>query len=216
MKKTLWIVVLSLCALTLAGCNCNCDCNDSEEVMNEAMQFCLDHWGTHSIIHSQTAVYGECSFPSGVGCEDDLILEGACNFEPNLDSVDTEEKRLAGCEENVQWWMRDMVWWVENVVTQWWEESEWWASFIRNWVVNYTKDWYNRMMEVECVADFVDGSLSVSYGDEIMTDEVIAEEWDIDDGAIAEEVVMDEEAFDEEVFDEDSLDEWIVDEIVEE
>jgi hypothetical protein len=25
-----------------------------------------------------------------------------CNYEPNLESIDTEEKRLAGCEENVQ------------------------------------------------------------------------------------------------------------------
>ena len=168
MKKTLWMVTVSLCALALAGCSCNCDRNGSEEVMNEAMQFCLDHWGTHSIIHSQTAVYGECSFPSGVACDDDLIFEGNCEFEPNLDSIDTEEKRLSGCEENVQWWMNDMSYGAENVSTEWWKESEGWASFVRNGVVRYEKDWSKWMMEVECVADFVDGSLSVSYGEEIM------------------------------------------------
>jgi hypothetical protein len=32
-----------------------------------------------------------------------------CNYEPNLESIDTEEKRLAGCEENAQGWMADMV-----------------------------------------------------------------------------------------------------------
>jgi len=173
MKKSLWVVALSLCALTLAGCNCNC--NDSEEEMNEAMQFCLDHWGTHSIIHSQTAVYGECSFPSGVGCEDDLILDGGCDFEPNTESIDTEEKRFAGCEENVQSWMSDMVYGAENVSTEWGEESEWGASFVRNWVVSYTKDGFNWTMEIECVADFVDGSLGVSFGDEIMNGEVVEE-----------------------------------------
>ena len=66
--------------------------------------------------------------------------------------------------------MTDFVDWAENITTKWWDESEGWASFVRNWVVKYTKDWSNWKMDVECVADFVDWSLSTSYGDEIADD----------------------------------------------
>ena len=41
-------------------------------------------------------------FPSGVGCEDDMVLNGECDYTPNTENIDTEEERLAGCEENVQ------------------------------------------------------------------------------------------------------------------
>jgi hypothetical protein len=41
-----------------------------------------------------------------------------CNFEPNLDSIDTEDKRLAGCTENVQDWMTDFVNDAENIDIQ--------------------------------------------------------------------------------------------------
>jgi hypothetical protein len=56
----------------------------------------------------------------------------------------------------------------ENVSIEWGEESESGASFVRNWVVKYTKDWIDYTMIAECVADFVDGSLGVSYGDEVV------------------------------------------------
>ena len=42
-----------------------------------------------------------------------------------------------------------------------------WASFVRNGVIKYTKDWNDFEMNIECVADFVDGSVSISYDDEV-------------------------------------------------
>ena len=180
-KRLLWATALLWLSLTLAWCNCNCDKQaDENGAFNEAMQYCVDNWGTHSIIHTQTAVYGECAFPSWIACEDDLLLSWECDFHPNLDSIDTEEKRFAGCEESVQWWMRDFEAGSENVVVDWGEESEWWASFIRNGVIRYTKDWSDWRMTAECVADFVDWSLSISYGEAEPDygEEVYYEEWE--------------------------------------
>lgn len=179
MKKSwLLLVALWLGTLILAGCNCNCEKGESEvdARLQQAMDYCLEHWGTHSLIHSQTAVYGECMFPSGIGCEDDMVLSGECDYTPNTESIDTEEERLAGCEENVQWWMRDMVEWAENVTVEWWEESEGGASFVRGGEIRYTQDWEEKVTRVECVADFVDGSLGVSYYDGETFDEEAVEE----------------------------------------
>ena len=168
MKKIWLFATLWLATLALAGCNCNCDnAKNEDEVLNQRIEFCNEHWGTHSLIHSPTAAYWECTFPSGVTCEDTTLESGECNYEPNLESIDTEEKRLAGCEENVQGWMTDFVSDAEDVETQWGEESEGGASFVRNGVVRYTRDGIEYTMEAECVADFVDGSLSVSYEDEV-------------------------------------------------
>ena len=176
--KKLWILAIAwLATLTLAGCNYNkCDCNcpqcdtNCEEKVNESAQFCLENWWTYSQVTAPDEEYGECMFPSGIGCRDDILMTSECNFHPNLEDIDTEEERLAGCEENVQWWMTDFVDWAENITTKWWDESEGWASFVRNWVVKYTKDWSNWKMDVECVADFVDWSLSASYSDEVADD----------------------------------------------
>ena len=172
MKKTwLLITTLWLCVLTLTWCNSNCNCEKEVDArLQQAMDYCLEHWGTHSLVHSQTAVYGECMFPSGVGCEDDMILNGECDYTPNTENIDTEEERLAGCDESVQSWMKDMVEEAENVTVEWGEESEGGASLVRNWVITYRKDriWY--AISVECVADFVDGSIGVTYGDEVAED----------------------------------------------
>jgi hypothetical protein len=59
-----------------------------------------------------------------VTCEDTILGTDECNYEPNLESIDTEEKRLAGCEENVQNWMTDFVSDAEYLDTEWDEESE--------------------------------------------------------------------------------------------
>ena len=182
MKKFWLFTVLWLTTLALTGCNCGCkDNQDEDAVLNQRIAYCNENWGTHSLIHSPTAVYGECAFPSGVTCEDTILWTDECNFEPNLESIDTKEKRLAGCEENVQWWMVDMVDWAENVNIQWEEESEAWASFVRNWIVEYIKDWSNWTMYVECVADFVDGSLGVSYEDAIAQDNAEATEENVEE-----------------------------------
>ena len=192
MKKT-WLLLMALLlgALTLAGCNCNCENGESEvDVrLQQAMDYCLEHWGTHSLIHSQTAVYGECMFPSGIGCEDDMVLNGECDYTPNTENIDTEEKRLAGCEESVQWWMRDMVEGAENVSVVWGEESEGGASFVRGGEIRYTKDWEEMVTRVECVADFVDGSLGVSYYDgETFEEEAVEELAEENEEKAAEEV----------------------------
>ena len=157
--------------------------------LQQAMDYCLEHWGTHSLIHSQTAVYGECMFPSGIGCEDDMVLNGECDYTPNTENIDTEEERLAGCEENVQWWMRDMVEGAENVTVKWGDESEGGASFVRGGEIRYTKDWEEMVTRVECVADFVDGSLGVSYYDgETFEEEAVEETVEENDEEAVEEV----------------------------
>lgn len=171
MKKFWLFLTFWLAAIALTGCSCNNE-NDST-TPNEAKEFCLERWWTYSQVTSPDEEYGECMFPSGIWCRDDLVLAWECSYEPDLSNIDTEEKRLAGCEGNVQGWMTDFVKDAENVSIQWWEESEGWASFVRNWVVKYTKDGANYTMDTECMADFVDGSISVSYGDEV--EEVEAE-----------------------------------------
>ena len=180
MMKKSWLLLMALWlgALTLAWCNCNCKNGESEvdARLQQAMDYCLEHWGTHSLIHSQTAVYGECMFPSGIGCEDDMVLNWECDYTPNTENIDTEEERLEGCEESVQWWMRDMVEWAKNVTVKRGEESEGGASFVRGGEIRYTKDWEEMVTRVECVADFVDGSLGVSYYDgEIFEEEAVEE-----------------------------------------
>ena len=75
-KGLLWVTSLLLLTLTLAWCNfsCNKTVNENENnALDQATQNCLDKWWTHSLIHSQTAVYGECSFPSWVTCEDQAL-----------------------------------------------------------------------------------------------------------------------------------------------
>jgi hypothetical protein len=62
----------------------------------------LDNSGVYSHVISVDEEYGECTFPSGVGCRDEILMTEQCDFMPNLDDIDTEEERLAGCEENVQ------------------------------------------------------------------------------------------------------------------
>ena len=156
--------VLSIAALAVAStlvlswcCN-----NDTHK---EAKDFCFAHSGTYSVVYSTTEPeYGECSFPSGVGCRDELVLSWDCQYEPDLSSIDTEEKRLSGCNENAKGWVEDFEN-GEDINIEWWDESEGWASFVRQWVANYVKDWDNYKISVECVADFVDWSLWTTYWD---------------------------------------------------
>lgn len=201
MKRAwLFLVAGSLCVLTLAWCKCNC----TQDELSEAAQYCLDNSGVYSHVISVDEEYGECTFPSGVGCRDEILMTEQCDFMPNLDDIDTEEERLAGCEENVQWWMVDFEEWSENVVVEWWNESEWWASFVRNWVIKYVKDGRNWTMNAECVADFVDGSLSVSYDDAVAGEAVVQEEAQEEtieeiDGEIIEDVAEQTEEVIEEI-----------------
>lgn len=172
MKKTLLATVL-LSALVLVWCNCNCN-KYTEEGLNDAMQYCLDNWWTHSLIHSQTAVYGECSFPSWVICDDDILWTDECYFLPNLDGIDTEEERMAWCEENVQWWFQDILTDAELADVQRWNEQEirdeeWNLTIIsREFSAKYNKDWYHWTLPWLCEANFVDWSIWTSYGQEFI------------------------------------------------
>jgi len=200
MKKKLLAFVLSLCILALAGCGKECDCteeiNQALENENWALeqitQDCLDKWGTHSLIHSQTAVYWECSFPSWVTCDDDTLRSGECNYEVDTSRIDTEEKRIENCEETAANFIKDIED-GEVVSINWEDEEEAWASFVRVWTVKYSKGWDNRKISVECVSDFVDGSTIVS--EYLPEDESNIEE--------PEEVTVDEEAADEGTADEE-------------
>lgn len=200
MKKKLLAFVLSLCILALAGCGKECDCteeiNQALENENWALeqitQDCLDKWGTHSLIHSQTAVYGECSFPSWVTCDDDTLRSGECNYEVDTSRIDTEEKRIENCEETAANFIKDIED-GEVVSINWEDEEEAWASFVRVWTVKYSKGWDNRKISVECVSDFVDGSTIVS--EYLPEDESNIEE--------PEEVTVNEEAADEGTADEE-------------
>ena len=154
-----WTFLLSWC------------CNKNDH--SEAKQFCLGNWWTYSVVTSSDEEYGECLFPSWVGCRDEILFTEECNFTPDISSIDTEKKRLAGCEDNVNDWVKDFENW-ENISIEWWDESESWASYTRNWVAHYIKDWANRKINAECVADFVDWSISVTYG------EAEAEGWFVD------------------------------------
>ena len=163
MKSNLLSLTALLAAwtLVLAGC-----CNNGTH--NEAKQFCLDNWGTYSVVTSADEEYWECSFPSWIGCRDDILFTD-CDFVADTSNIDTEEKRLAGCEENVKGWVKDFEN-GENVSIDWEDESEGGASFVRNGIVSYTKEWANWKIDVECVADFVDGSIVTSYWEAVSED----------------------------------------------
>lgn len=62
-------------------------------------------------------------------------------------------------------------------------------------------------MNAECVADFVDGSLSVSYDDEVAGDPVVVEEEPVEE--VAEEAVVQQPA--EEV--EETVEDVVIEEI---
>lgn len=165
MKKLL-LVAVSISTLSLAGCNCNINVANNCDTSSETKQFCLEKGWTYSRVTSPDEEYWECMFPSGVGCRDDYVQSGECEFEADTSSIDTEEKRLTECKKNVQWRMEEMVDWAENISTEWENEIEGWDMITRNWVISYTKDWNNWKMKVECEANFVDWSLWVSYSDE--------------------------------------------------
>ena len=162
--------VLSLAALGIAGTLVLswCCCKDAHK---EAKDFCLSNTWTYSLVTSVDEEYGECSFPSGVGCRDELILSWECDFMPDLSNIDTEEKRFAGCEKSATGWIEDMEDW-KNISIIWDDETEGGASFVRNWVAKYHKDTSIWSVDIECVADFVDWSLGTSFGDPVVVEDL--------------------------------------------
>lgn len=169
---TLWLVTLAL-----AGCNSNCNCEnaqDEDAVLNQRIEYCNEHWWTHSLIHSPTAVYGECAFPSGVTCEDTILWTDECNFEPDISEIDTAEERQTWCENNVDWWMQDMMEWATYYGIEWDGDEEeieedWKLVMItRNFYAKYDKDWKHWKLPWRCEANFVDWSNWTTYGQEFI------------------------------------------------
>ena len=178
MKKISFLTTLMIWSVLLTWCNFSgsCDCHTADK------NFCLDNWWTYSIVTSSDEEYWECMFPSGIGCRDDALKSWECNFNPSLDDIDTEEERLNWCIDNAQSWVKDFVEWAESVYINWWDESEWWASFVRSWTVSYTKNNSNYRIEAECVADFVDWSLNVSFWEEELVSGSGSVDWDSTSG----------------------------------
>ena len=82
------VVLLAAWTLILTGCNKGTTETQAEQPLNEAAQYCIDNGGTHEIVTSDTAVYGECTLPDGTICEEWDYLEWACP------EATTEEKKL--------------------------------------------------------------------------------------------------------------------------
>lgn len=205
MEKKLLVFVLSSCVLALAWCGKECDCTqeiaqaleNENGALQQITQDCIDKWWTHSLIHSQTAVYGECSFPSGVTCDDDTLRSGECQYEVDTSKIDTEEKRIKWCEEVTANYIEDVER-GEIVDIDWNDEDEGWASFVRKWIVKYSKWWDNRKINVECVADFVDWSITVS---EITVDDEDINDIDEDEEDETDEDETNEDETNEEIED---------------
>lgn len=82
------VALLAAWTLILTGCNKEASETPAEQPLNEAAQYCVDNGGTHEIVTSETAVYGECTLPDGTVCDEWDYLEWACP------EATTEEKKL--------------------------------------------------------------------------------------------------------------------------
>ena len=77
--RTLTLVaLLAAWTLVLTGCNKSEEPAEAEQALNEAAQYCIDNGGTHEIVTSETAVYGECTLPDGTVCEEWDYFEWKC------------------------------------------------------------------------------------------------------------------------------------------
>ena len=77
--RTLTLVaLLAAWTLVLTGCNKSEEPAEAEQTLNEAAQYCIDNGGSHEIVTSETAVYGECTLPDGTVCEEWDYYEGKC------------------------------------------------------------------------------------------------------------------------------------------
>lgn len=83
-----FVALLAAWTLILTGCNKEASETPTEQPLNEAAQYCIDNGGSHEIVTSETAVYGECTLPDGTVCEEWDYLEWACP------GATTEEKSL--------------------------------------------------------------------------------------------------------------------------
>ncbi len=181
MKKISLFSTLLVAGLLLTGCNKTCNCNVPscewwEGQVNEAKAICIENKWTYSWITAPDREYWECMFPSWIGCEDDLVLAWECNWQPDIDDIDTEEERFESCKERVTGWVADMIDWAELDDVEYWDEEEvkdeeWNLSMIkRPFKAKYTHDWEKWILDWECEADFVQWGLGASFGEEYLAE----------------------------------------------
>ena len=180
MKKIWLLTTLLIGSLLLTGCNSNCNCDVPQCVnwktqTNEAKEFCLSKWWTYLWATSPVEEHWECMFPSWVWCRDDMILNWECNWEPDISDIDTAEERQIWCENNVDWWMQDMMEWAVYYGIEWngdeeeIKDEEWNLVMItRSFYAKYDKDWQHWKLPWRCEANFVDGSNWVTYDQEFI------------------------------------------------
>jgi hypothetical protein len=194
MKKSTLIAIAGLWAVVLTGCNSqevwDVDYDLSTEIGREL--HCYAQFQKNVRANSYWADWAnEVNNWFGAVVEWKVTADGeeynlVCNYSDDLEDwtidyapvdeseawssiqefdLETEEGRIAACEERAGFYLNFNEWTFTRE-----DESEGWASFVRNWVVKYAKDWANYTMSVECVADFVDGSLWVTYGDPVVSE----------------------------------------------
>lgn len=146
---------------------------DAPEIWNPASEYCLNQGWSYEIVSTETDIYGECTLPDGTKCEEWAFYNGECWAENNEEiqtpefDVETEEGRLAACEERAGFYLNFNEW-----TFTWEDESEGWASFVRNGHVAYLKWWENAEDDVECVVDMVDKSVTVNFSNHIYNGEL--------------------------------------------
>ena len=183
--KKLWILSIAwLATLTLAGCNYNVnvtnnDCASLNPSNEESKSFCMDKKWTYSwITEPDWTEHWECMFPSWVGCWDDMIVNWECPWKADTSDIDTAEERQTWCENNVDWWMQDMMQWAIYYGIEWdgneeeIKDEEWNLTMIvRNFYAKYDRDWKHWKLPWRCEANFVDWSNWTSYGQEFMDEQ---------------------------------------------
>ena len=179
MKKIWLLSTLLVGSLLLTGCNCSNNVNNDRSCENpskeEAKAICLENKWTYSRVTSSDEEYWECMFPSWIWCQDDMVLNWECDWEADTTDIDTAEERQTWCENSVDWWMQDMMEWaVYFGVEREGDEvevldEEWNLTMItRNFYAKYDKDWQHWKLPWTCEANFVDGSLWVSFNQEFI------------------------------------------------
>ena len=163
-----------------------------------ASEYCVNQGWIFEIVSNETDIYGECTLTDETKCEEWAYMNGECwtwNAEPEIwhseFDLQTEEGRLAACEERVGYYLNFNEW-----TFVWNDESEGWASFVRNWHVTYLKWWENAEDDVECVVDMLDRVVTVEFSNHVYNWE-LQEERTVTDAPAAKMRVLEWETAEE-------------------
>ena len=187
-KSTLWLVSILWLATVLAGCNFNSWGIEYDLSTEMGRQLnCLDRfWKEVKADSYSSEMHPEVSNGFSTIVEwtvkvNDDEYHLVCTYSddiwdwtmdytlivPNQFDLETEDGRLAACEERAGFYLNFNEW-----TFVWQDESEGWASFVRNWHVTYLKWWENAEDDVECVVDMVDKSVNVEFSNHIYNGEL--------------------------------------------